>query len=394
MTETEETAMAPFTELAANVDELAGRWREQRGERQARRTLDSQDFRDLADAGFLRTMVPTERGGMWESVAQTTRPLSAALRTLAAADPSVALVSAMHPAVLGFWLATPDPDQPAWEEQREAVVTTAIEGAQWGTLTSEPGSGGDIAKTRTVAKPADGGSNGAVPGDCYELTGDKHFGSGLGITDYMFTTARPDGEDEPAAFFLDVRGLDVTDGALRVTAPWDGAGMAATQSHAVRLESMPAVRFAWQRPLTEITRNTGGFNMTLFTAVVLGVLDAAMAEARRILEPRAEGLRAYEQTEWARADAEHWLAQAALERMLTSIETGDAGQALHAGLRGKMTVAELAEQMLARVSRVVGGGSYSRRSPFSYWYEDVRALGFLRPPWALAYDQMYATSWT
>ena len=79
--------------------------------------------------------------------------------------------------------------------------------------------------------------------------------------------------------------------------------------------------------------------------------------------------------------------------MLTTIETGDVGQAMHAGLRGKMTVAELAEQMLARVSRVVGGGSYSRRSPFAYWYEDVRALGFLRPPWALAYDQMYATSW-
>jgi alkylation response protein AidB-like acyl-CoA dehydrogenase len=132
----------------------------------------------------------------------------------------------------------------------------------------------------------------------------------------------------------------------------------------------------------------------LFTAVVLGVLDATMAEARRVLEPRREGLRAYEQTEWARADADHWLAQAAFDRLLATLESGDATQALHAGLRAKVSVAELAESILSRVSRVVGGGSFSGRSPFSHWYEDVRALGFLRPPWALSYDNLFATSWT
>jgi alkylation response protein AidB-like acyl-CoA dehydrogenase len=384
--------MTPFAELSAGVDEIAAGWREARAERQARRELDPADFAALADAGYRRAMAPVDRGGMWRDVPSAVRPLCEVLRTLAGADSSVALVSAMHPAVLSFWQASPDPGQPRWEEQRDAAVSTALDGAQWGTVTSEPGSGGDIARTRTVAL-ARADSVAPIPGDRYVLTGDKHFGSGLGINDYMFTTARVDGEDDPAAYVLDVRDLDAVAGALRVTAPWDGAGMAATQSHAVRLEAMPATRLAWGGSLAELQLNNGGFVMALFTAVVLGIVDAAMAEATRVLAPRRDSMRAYEQTEWARADTDHWLAHAAFERMVATIECGDPARSLHAGLRAKVAVAELAEQILSRVSRVVGGGAYSRRSPLSYWYEDVRALGYLRPPWALAYDNVVATGW-
>jgi hypothetical protein len=57
-----------------------------------------------------------------------------------------------------------------------------------------------------------------------------------------------------------------------------------------------------------------------------------------------------------------------------------------------VAIAELAESVLSRLSRVIGGGAYSRGSPFAFWYEDVRALGFLRPPWGLAYDQLHAAA--
>ena len=77
---------------------------------------------------------------------------------------------------------------------------------------------------------------------------------------------------------------------------------------------------------------------------------------------------------------------------MRAIEGGDAGVALHTGLRAKQAVADLAEQTLLRLSRVLGGGTFSRRSPFAHWFEDVRALGFLRPPWGLAYDMLFATS--
>jgi hypothetical protein len=44
------------------------------------------------------------------------------------------------------------------------------------------------------------------------------------------------------------------------------------------------------------------------------------------------------------------------------------------------------------MAKVIGGGTFNRSSPFAFWYEDVRALGFLRPPWGLAFDQVFALS--
>ena len=124
-----------------------------RQERQGRRGLDPVDFERLAAAGFLRIAVPEEMGGLWRGVAETTRPICEVLRMLAAADPSVALVASMHPAVVSFWLTRPDETQPKWTEQRQAVFATAVEGGQWGTITSEPGSGGDILRTKSQATP-------------------------------------------------------------------------------------------------------------------------------------------------------------------------------------------------------------------------------------------------
>lgn len=378
--------------LSDGVVELANEWRADRPIRQARRSLDPGDFARLARAGFLDVVVPEDRGGLWRSVVESTRPICAVLRTLAAADPSVALVASMHPAVIGFWLARPDPERAAWTEQCEAIVATAAAGAQWGTITSEPGSGGDMLRTRTQAVP-DGEANGDVPGAAYRLSGDKHFGSGSGVTSYMITTAVADGEDVPAFFVLDVRDRPWDGSAgLRLTAEWDGMGMAATQSHAMRLEGCPAIRCAWDGPLEEITSAAGPLIASLFTAVVLGVLDEAIGTAKRQLEPKADGLRAYERVEWSRAELEHWLSVQAYEGALRAVEAGDHARALHATLRAKEAVAELAESSLGRLGRVIGGGTYSRRSPFAAWFEDVRALGFLRPPWGLAYDALFGTS--
>lgn len=378
--------------LEHEIAEMASEWRSNRIDRQARRSLDPADFDRLAKAGFLDVAVPQEVGGLWRSVADTTRPICQVLRTLAAADPSVALVSSMHPAVLGFWLAQPDQSRPAWAEQRAAVFASAAEGKQWGTITSEPGSGGDILRTKTRALP-DVGSGGAVPGHPYRLSGDKHFGSGSGVTSFMITTAVPDGEDSPAVFILDVRDRP-WDGStgLRLIAEWDGVGMAATQSHAMRLEGCPAIRFAWDRPLEEVMLAAAPLISSVFTAVVLGVLDEAVQTARLQLEPKADALRPYEQVEWSRAELDHWLAAQAHEGALRAVESGDHLRSIHATLRAKVAVAELAEASLGRLGRVIGGGTFSRRSPFASWFEDVRALGFLRPPWGLAYDNLFLTS--
>lgn len=383
---------ASWKALEAQVEEIAGEWRADRGARQARRALDPADFDRLAGAGFLRVVVPESSGGLWQGAPASTRPICEVLRTLAGADPSVALVSSMHPAVVAFWLAAPECADRTWTEQLAAVVTSAADGLQWGTITSEPGSGGDILKTKTGARP-DTGAAGALPGTAFRLTGDKHFGSGSGVTSFMITTARPDGDDAPSFFVVDVRNRpwDGSAGML-LTAAWDGVGMAATQSHAMRFDDCPATQMAWPGPVEEITLAAGPLISCLFTAVILGVLDEAIRTAKAQLEPKAETLRAYEQVEWTRAESDHWVATQVYEGALRAVESGDHLRALHATLRAKESVAELAEATLGRLARVIGGGSFSRRSPFASWFEDVRALGFLRPPWGLAYDNLFRSS--
>ena len=377
--------------VAEAVRDIAQTWRGQRTERQQRRHLDRSDFDQLRDAGLLRLIVPADQGGLWDSAPSSARALCETYRVLAGGDPSVALVSSMHPAVIAFWLCSPDAGQPDWEKQRAAVFAGALDGDQWGTITSEPGSGGDIAKTKSAAAPADRVL--ALPGAVYGVTGDKHFGSGSGVTQWMMTTAVPEGESAPSIFALDVRDRPWDGSAgLHLVAEWDGVGMAATQSHAMRLDGAPGVRMAFDGPIETITRAAGPIVASLFTGVVLGVLDEAVATARGQLAPKADTLRAFERVEWARAEQDHWLATQAFDGAMRAIESGDHAMALHASLRAKEAVADLAEATLLRLTRVLGGGTFSRRSPFAHWFEDVRALGFLRPPWGLAYDTLFATS--
>jgi alkylation response protein AidB-like acyl-CoA dehydrogenase len=342
----------------------------------------------LKAAGLHLTGVLADHGGMWESVSQSTRSICELLRVLAQGDSSVALVCAMHPSVLSFWFATPQAPpslQAVWEAQRDFCSQNAAEGAWWGTITSEPGSGGDIFQTKAIARP-DGSEN-------YRITGQKHFGSGSGITSFMITTAVPEGESEPDLFFFDMRGVpwDGSTGA-KLTGRWDGHGMIATQSHGMLFEDFPATRVAWRGTVRRLGEAANPFIYCSFSAVIVGIVETAIATARQQLEKRRTSLRAYEQVEWARVEMEGWLIQQAYEGMLRAVEQKE-GAALRDALLGKTAIAELAETAMGRICRVLGGGTYARHSPFGFWFEDVRALGFLRPPWVLAYDQLFQRSW-
>jgi alkylation response protein AidB-like acyl-CoA dehydrogenase len=365
---------------------IAARFAEDRHDRQRRDYLDPADFDELADAGFLLTGVPTARGGLFESAATSARPIGEILHALAGGDASVALVASMHPAVLSFWHASPDAPPAhshAWREQSAWLSDLAADASWFGTITSEPGSGGDVARTKATA---DTGSDGG-----WRITGRKHFGSGSGITSFMITTALPAGEDDPDWFLLDVRDVP-WDGSKGMTlaAPWDGHGMPATQSHGMAFESFPAIRMAWPGDWRGKANAAGPFVATIFTAVILGVVEAAMATAREALAGRLSSMRPYEQVEWVDAEQEAWLMRQAYEGMLRALERGD--DALATAVLGKTAAARLAEDCLRRLTRIMGGGTFARHSPFGFWFEDVRALGFLRPPWGLAYDALIAAA--
>lgn len=374
-----------------NIRDIANDFASERSERQRRRELLKEDFDRLRESGYLMVAVPTEFGGIWDGDKTGTRRVCEILRTLAHGDSSIALVSAMHPAVIGSagWLSiseAPEPYTSAWEEQRQWVFKTVQEGHFWGTIMSEPGSGGDNTKSSSMAKPGSGNVQ-------YLLSGQKHFGSGSGMTSYMVTHAVPEGEDAPDTFILDMRDT-LWDGSLgvKLIAPWDGHGMTATQSHGMAFDNFPATRVAFpgtdrRKTLSDMNRPQGA----LFVAVITGIVETAVCTARQQLESKHDRMRSYEQVEWAKVEIESWLVQQAYEGMLGEIEKNRSGS--RNSLLAKEAVAELAESILLRISKVVGGGAYSRHTPYGFWLEDVRALGFLRPPWGWAFERIFEGSW-
>ena len=377
--------------ILSNVREIARDFASQRSERQRRRELIEEDFDRLRQSGYLMVAVPAEFGGIWDGDSTGTRTVCEILRTLAHGDSSVALVAAMHPAVIGStgWLsilAAPEPYTAAWEEQRRWAFQTVHDGHFWGTIISEPSSGGDNTQSNSKAKL---GSNNAQ----YLLSGQKHFGSGSGITSYMLTHAVPDGEATPDTFVLDMRD-SAWDGSsgVKLIAPWDGHGMTATQSHGMVFNDFPATRLAFpgddRKTILEGMDRPGG---ALFVAVITGIVETAVATARQQLESKRERMRSYERVEWAKVEIEAWLVQQAYEGMLREVEKGRSGG--RNSLLAKEAVAELAESVLVRISKVIGGGAYSRHTPYGFWLEDVRALGFLRPPWGWAFERVFEGSW-
>jgi alkylation response protein AidB-like acyl-CoA dehydrogenase len=227
------------------------------------------------------------------------------------------------------------------------------------------------------------------------MSGQKHFGSGSGLTSFMTTRAVPAGEGQPDIFFLEVRNQP-WDGStgMKLAAEWRGHGMMSTNSHAFEFKNFPATRVAWPGHQTELMAANSGLGGMSFTSVITGVVDAAMNYTRERLKEnlaRSSSLRAFQQVEWTLAEQEAWLIDQAWEGTLRSIDRGKLDR--RTILMTKECVARLSESVLNRLTKLSGGTAFTWYSPLGAWLEDVRALGYLRPPWALAFDNLYNMGW-
>jgi alkylation response protein AidB-like acyl-CoA dehydrogenase len=377
--------------ILEQIPPLAAAWAAERTDRQERTTADPADYAQLRQIGVPLLAVPVEFGGTWESLAQSARPICTILRTLAQGDPSITLSSAMHHGVLGSWRTptVPEPYNAAWQQQRREVFQTVLDGAWWGTIVSEPGSGGDSSQTRSQCVPE-------APGSLqYRMSGQKHFGSGSGLTSFMTTRAIPEGETAPDLFFLEVRNhpWDGSTG-MRLTAPWRGHGMRSTNSHAFEFHDFPATRVAWPGHQAELMAANSSLGGMSFSSVIVGVVDAAMAYMRQWLRTRrrqGSTLRSYQQTEWTMAEQEAFLIDRAWEGTLQTLEQGKLDR--RTILLTKECIARLSESALSRLCKLTGGTAYTWYCPLGAWLHDVQALGYLRPPWALAFDHLFTMSW-
>ena len=163
--------MTTIASILEQAPVVAAEWAEGLADRQQRTKGDPADYARLAEIGVPLMAVPTDLGGTWESIEQSARPICSMLRKLATGDPSITLASAMHHLVLASWRlpTVPEPYTAGWVKQRNEVFDSVHSGCWWGTIVSEPGSGGDTARTSSVCEPDGVGDFG------YRISGQKAF---------------------------------------------------------------------------------------------------------------------------------------------------------------------------------------------------------------------------
>ena len=151
--------------ILEQAPKLAQEWAAERQTRQQRTQADPADYERLRQLGVHLMAVPVELGGTWESLAQTARPFCTMLRTLAQGDPSITLARAMHQLVLSSWRmpTVPAPYTDLWVKQRSEVFQTVLDGCWWGTIISEPGSGGGVFPAGSDPRPRRSPARGCGP---------------------------------------------------------------------------------------------------------------------------------------------------------------------------------------------------------------------------------------
>ena len=132
--------------LLTDIETLAATWAGERAERIQRRHLDPDDFEALAGTGYLELVVPVDHGGRWRSMTETGSAADRC-RSPAGGRRSRGGAGGVDAPCRRRVLDCRPPVRPSRSERpgrpsRLPSFATALDGHFWGTITSEPGSGG------------------------------------------------------------------------------------------------------------------------------------------------------------------------------------------------------------------------------------------------------------
>lgn len=340
-------------------------------------TFPVEGLSELARGGFLALAVPEVLGGRGARVAEVVL----ANLALARGDASLALVIAMHAALLGrvrdagLW-----PQSHFERVAREVASTRSGNGALINSLASEPEMGspsrGGLPRTTAVR-----GGRGWL------LNGRKTFSSGAPVLRWgvVSAAARVGDADPYLASFL----VPLSAAGVQIEPTWDSLGMRATCSHTLVLSD---VSVDVEDEVPRVTATSGGlpheraWGLTV-AAVYLGVAEAARDYAidfARSRTPLALGGKSIASLPNIRERAAHMdlLLFEARALLVGTARAWDAAPSveLEAALAAAKVVATnhaiaVAEQAM----RLVGGSSLDRSTPLERHYRDVRG-GLHHPP--------------
>lgn len=353
-------------------DELLDRIRERAPVHDRENTFPQQDLDELRDAGYLRILVPEDRGGAGLGLEQA----AILQQRLATASPATALAINMHLVWTGVAKVFGDRGVPGLE----FVQDGAAAGEVFAFGISEAGNDLVLFDSSTSAAPQEDGG--------YAFTGTKIFTSlapvwtRLGLHGLDTTSA-----DAPKLVFAFVERTD----AVTTGDDWDTLGMRATQSRTTRLDGAIAA------PTHVVRRIDPGPNpdpivFGIFSAFEILLASVYTGIARRALDLTVAGVRqrrsrktgavysADPDIRWRVADM--GLAYDALPPQIAALARDVDAQADH-GPRWFTLLSGLKHRAVTMAKGVVddamlaaGGGSYFSSNELSRLYRDVLAGAF------------------
>jgi alkylation response protein AidB-like acyl-CoA dehydrogenase len=362
--------------VAKQVDDWARRENEQYARDQTR--VAANTLRELRDSGILAAPVPVELGGWGSSLAETAH----AVRTLARQAPATALAVAMP---LGNAATARIPDAAIPESLRAELAAgrrwigeQTLAGRILAVANSEPGAGGDLAHTQTIAA--------RQPDGTYRLSGKKSFATIGPDADYFLCAARRVGEG--------AGGKDVIDGffvarnasGLVVDDAWDPLGMRPTASVGLTLNQVPTAAVLGYPGCLEGV-NARHWSTVLFAAVFVGVGEGALAVAINGVG-KDGGNSPYVRATLAKCALNLEAAAGLLETIANDERIPLPATARDRTIRAKTFAALTAVETATQAAMLSGGRAYRAEHPVSRFLHDALAGPLLRPPLATAMDNL------
>jgi alkylation response protein AidB-like acyl-CoA dehydrogenase len=308
----------------------------------------------------------------------TCREATAAVELIARSSPSTALVVAMPLGLAGILAtgpeAAPERYRTAWSDQIDAVAAHYRDGKLYAACNSEKGAGGSLLSIKTVAER---GADGKM-----HLTGEKILASSGRFADNFFSTARVDPAQIKGAGAVELFFVATDAPGVEILSDWDGFGMRSTESQTVRYTAAPADGMmgfpgflAAVQPLQ--------YWFCLFAAIPLGCA-AAMLDALGTPAPQSPALRLRLSDVQMRIEA----LRAYLLDTAGQWRAGAPAEYQALVLRTKTYVSQEATKLCAELFALSGGRHYTRSGALARLLADSFAGTALRPPLALALDQL------
>lgn len=347
------------------TDQLLERFRERAARYDSENSFAVQDFDELVSLGYLKALIPEDKGGLGWSVEQ----VALAQRRLATAAPATALAVNMH----HVWASVARVLQARGDSRLQMVTDWIAQGEVMAFGISEPGNDSVLFDSKTSAST---GPDGSVT-----FNGVKIFTS----LSPAFTRLGVFGKDESTGELVHAF-VSKGDG-VESMGDWNTLGMRASQSHTTKLvNAVSPAQWVHSRlpagpnPDLLIFGIFASF-LTLTASVYVGIADRAVSLGQATLNKRKH----HDGTSYSQdIRARGLLSQAAmrlisLDALQRSVakdidDLVDHQDAWFPKLVTLRTLAgDTARENVQVVGQLLGGGGYFRGSEFERLYRDVQA---------------------